>query len=400
MRGPDNLVCVSCRRSYPSLPRMFRCPACGGLLEPVYSVEGSPRGRGVWRYADLLPRSRGPPVSMGEGSTPLVELPRASELAGCRVYAKLEGLNPTGSFKDRGMTVAVSIARGYGARATLAASTGNTAASMAAYSRRAGLKPVLLLPRRGVARGKLAQAIAHGAYIVEVEGSFDDAMEAALRAAELGEVYPLNSFNPYRLEGQKTIAFEVLEDLGEPPTHVVVPVGNSGNIAAIWKGFKEAPLLGLPPARPRMIGVQAEGAAPLAEAWARGLREPVAVEKPRTIASAIRIGRPVNWPKAMRAVNESRGAFIKVSDPEILNAMAVLAREEGILVEPASAAAYAGLLRARKMGLIGEDSLVVVVLTGTGLKDPDALSLLGSDTTRYTAGPQEAVEIVKAIVSR
>jgi threonine synthase len=329
---------------------------------------------------------------MGEGSTPLVELPWASRAVGARVYAKLESLNPTGSFKDRGMTVAVSIAKAAGARVTLAASTGNTAASMAAYSSRAGLRPVVILPRGSVARGKLLQALAHGALVVEVDGSFDDAMEAALRLSSTGVAYPLNSFNPYRLEGQKTIAFELLEDLPEPPDYVFVPVGNSGNIAAIWKGFREAGLLGLPRAYPRMVGVQAEGAAPLANAWERGLEEPQPVRRPETVASAIRIGRPVNWPKAMRAVRESRGFFVKVSDEEIMKAAATLAREEGLEAEPAGAAAYAGLLKAARAGLLERGSTIVVVITGHGLKDPDALSSLASASPLLKARAPSEVE--------
>ena len=247
----------------------------------------------------------------------------------------------------------------------------------------------------------MLQALVHGAIVIEVEGSFDDAMEAILNLSNadntyIRKIYPLNSFNPYRLEGQKTIAFEVLEDLGEPPDYVIVPVGNSGNIAAIWKGFKEAGMLGLPQGRPKMIGVQAEGASPLADAWARGLKEPVYTHNPSTVASAIRIGRPVNWPKALKAVEESRGAFIKVSDGEILKAMATLASEEGIIVEPASAAAYAGLLKAFRIGLIERGSKVVLVLTGHGLKDPDTLSQISLYTrVERASNPQEALEIIE-----
>ncbi|MCE4611631.1 MAG: threonine synthase [Desulfurococcales archaeon] len=367
----------------------------------MYEAEGVPRGRGVWRYKDLLPRLGKTVISLGEGSTPLVELPWASESTGAKVYGKLEGLNPTGSFKDRGMTVGVSIAKGLNAKVTVVASTGNTAASMAAYSRRAGLKPVILLPRGGVAKGKLLQALAHGATLIEVEGGFDHAMEAVLNLVSLDEayirrVYPLNSFNPYRLEGQKTIAFEVLEDLGEPPDYVIVPVGNSGNIAAIWKGFKEAGMLGLPEGKPKMIGVQAEGASPLADAWALGLREPLYTHNPRTVASAIRIGRPVNWQKALKAVDESRGAFLKVSDEEILKAMATLASEEGVIVEPASAAAYAGLLKAHRIGMIERNSKVVLVLTGHGLKDPDTLSQISLHARiERASNPQEALEAIE-----
>ncbi|BAA81298.1 threonine synthase [Aeropyrum pernix K1] len=383
---------MACGSKYPSSPRLFTCPKCGGLLEPFYIDGGSPRGRGVWRYRDLLPRPRRI-VTMGEGSTPLVKLENLSRAMGVEVYGKLEFLNPTGSFKDRGMTVGVSIASSFSYRLVVAASTGNTAASMAAYARRAGLNPVILIPKGGIASGKLSQIAALGAWVLEVEGSFDDALDAARAAAEKGLAYSLNSINPYRLEGQKTIAFEILEDV-DRVDHVVVPVGNAGNISAIWKGFKEAGLLGLPSMRPRMVGVQAEGASPLYRAWVEKMDSVERVRNPSTIASAIRIGNPVNAAKALAAVRESDGLIISVSDAEILKAAATLAENEGMLVEPASAASLAGLIKLRNQGIIASGSSVVLILTGHGLKDPRALEFIASSAgvrRAYASTAEEAL---------
>ncbi len=329
----------------------------------------------MWRYRELLPVPMDArPVTLGEGGTPLIELERLPERAGLewvRVFLKFEGANPTGSFKDRGMTVAVTLARLAGARRVVVASTGNTAASAAAYAARAGMECLVVLPRGKVARGKLAQALLHGARVLEVDGYFDDALELVMTRLVAEGYYPLNSFNPWRLEGQKTLAYEVVDQLGEAPDYVVVPVGNAGNIAAIWKGFRELHEAGLVDKLPRMVGVQAEGAAPLAEAWRRKIRGIVPVDSPKTVASAIRIGRPVNWPKALRAVEESRGFFVTVSDEEILAAQQALARLEGVGVEPASAAAVAAL--PKLAGLVEEGATVVVVATGHALKDPDVI---------------------------
>ncbi|MCC6045147.1 MAG: threonine synthase [Desulfurococcaceae archaeon] len=378
------LRCVTCGSLFPPNPRFFTCRSCGGLLEVVTPVDsgfewGRVRARrfGVWRYRELLPLAEWVnPVSLGEGGTPLVRVDRAADP---HVFVKFEGSNPTGSFKDRGMTVGVTIAKGLGVEGVVVASTGNTAASAAAYAARAGLRCLVYLPRGGVARGKLAQALLHGAEVVEVEGFFDDALELVLEEyveRSYSKLYPLNSVNPWRLEGQKTLAFELVDELGNTPDVVVVPVGNAGNISAIWKGFRELRDLGVISGTPRMIGVQATGAAPLAKTWSTGSRELQVVEEPRTIASAIRIGRPVNWVKALKAVEESRGALLTVSDEEILEAIKMLARLEGLGVEPSSAASLAGYLKALEEGLVDRGETVVLVATGHALKDPDIVRLL------------------------
>jgi threonine synthase len=304
------------------------------------------------RYRDRLPFSEGDPVvSLHEGSTPLVPAPIVSERVGVEVLLKLEGANPTGSFKDRGMTCAVSAAVRDHAKAIVCASTGNTAASAAAYAARAGLRGAVIVPEGKIATGKLAQALMHGARVVSLRGNFDEAFALVRELVERRPIALVNSINPYRLEGQKTAAFEVVEDAGEPDA-LCIPVGNAGNVTAYWQGFQE---LGV---APRMLGFQAEGAAPLV----RGER----VERPETVASAIRIGNPARWEEAMGAIVGSAGAIRAVSDAEILDAYRLLAAREGVFCEPASAASVAGLLR------YGADDAerVVCVLTGHGLKDP------------------------------
>lgn len=331
---------------------------------------------GVWRYRELLPlNDKVTPVTLNEGGTPLIPLTRSID-GTFRVYVKFEGSNPTGSFKDRGMTVGVTIAKNIGVEGVIVASTGNTAASAAAYAARAGLKCIVVLPRGAVAKGKVAQALLHGAEIREVDGVFDDALEDVFTEVVMNgkrKLYPLNSYNPWRLEGQKTIAFEIIDELGSVPDTVIVPVGNAGNISAIWKGFKELYSYGLIDRLPRMIGVQAAGSAPLAITWESKVDKLHAIENPQTIASAIRIGKPVNWLKALRAVKESNGTFVKVTDDEILSAMRMLAVLEGIGVEPASAASFAGFIKLANRGLIDKDEVVVLIATGHALKDPDTI---------------------------
>jgi threonine synthase len=316
----------------------------------------------IERYRDSLPFAlTDPVVTLGEGSTPLVFAERLSELVGAEVYLKLEGANPTGSFKDRGMTCAVSAAVREGAEAVICASTGNTAASAAAYAAKAGLRGVVIIPDGKIATGKLAQALVYGARVIALRGNFDVALELVRKLAERHPIALVNSVNEFRLEGQKTAAFELLEDLDGRLDALCIPVGNAGNITAYWKGFVEAG------AAPRLFGFQAEGAAPLVNG------APVA--EPETIASAIRIGNPARWEEAMDAMRGSRGAIRAVSDEEILGAYRLLASAEGIFCEPASAASVAGLI---KYGADGAER-IACVLTGHGLKDPDvALEQVGA----------------------
>jgi threonine synthase len=316
----------------------------------------------IERFRDRLPFDPGDPVvSMGEGSTPLVRADHVSELAGREVWLKLEGLNPTGSFKDRGMTCAVSAAVREGAQAVICASTGNTAASAAAYAGRAGLTGAVIVPEGKIATGKLAQALMHGARVVALRGNFDQALELVRELCSRHPIALVNSVNEFRLEGQKTAAFEVLEDLGGEVDALCLPVGNAGNISAYWRGFVEAG------AAPEMYGFQAEGAAPLVT----GKR----VEKPETVASAIRIGNPARWEEAMAAMRDSRGGVNAVSDEQILDAYRLLAAREGVFCEPASAASVAGLIHHGA----GDAQRIVCVLTGHGLKDPQtALEQAGS----------------------
>lgn len=321
------------------------------------------RRLGVWSYAQFLPEPRHR-VTLNEGGTPLIRVSR-------NLYGKFEGLNPTGSFKDRGMAVGVSLAKSMGVTNVVVASTGNTAASASAYGVRAGLRPIVILPSGKVARGKLIQSIVHGAEIMSVNGYFDDALTEAINMFKMGKAYSLNSINVWRLEGQKSIAFEIYEEV-KVPDNVIVPVGNAGNIYAIWKGFWELMQVGLIDRLPRMIGVQAEGAAPLYETWRRGADRLIEVNNPNTVASAIRIGKPVNWLKALKAVNTSRGLIVTVSDEEIMEARNRLARR-GIFVEPASASTYAAYLKLIRDGTIDIGERTVLILTGHGLKDPDSV---------------------------
>jgi threonine synthase len=308
----------------------------------------------IERYRDRLPFDADDPVvTLGEGSTPLVHAPALSERVGAEVWLKLEGLNPTGSFKDRGMTCAVSAALREGAKAVICASTGNTSASAAAYAARAGIRCAVLVPEGKIATGKLAQALMHGARVIVLRGNFDQALALVRELAERHPISLVNSVNQFRLEGQKTAAFEILEALGGDPLDALsIPVGNAGNITAYWAGFRE---MG---AAPRMFGFQAAGAAPLVEG--------APVEHPETIASAIRIGNPARWEQAMDAMTSSHGAVRAVTDAQILDAYRFLAAREGVFCEPASAASVAGLM----VHGAGGAQRVACVLTGHGLKDP------------------------------
>ncbi len=317
----------------------------------------------IHRYREWLPVPDGAPVvSLGEGSTPLIPAPVLSDKTGCEVYLKVEGANPTASFKDRGMTVAVSMAAAQGAKAVICASTGNTSASAAAYAARAGLICAVLVPRGKIALGKLAQALVHGARLLQVDGNFDDCLELARKLAADHPVALVNSVNPDRLEGQKTAAFEIIEALGDAPDVHCLPVGNAGNITAYWMGYREYAKAGKAARTPRMFGFQASGASPIV----RG--EPVLA--PVTIATAIRIGNPASWHLAEEARDASGGLIDSVTDRQILSAYRLLAAREAVFGELASAAGVAGLLQARENGQLDPGSVVVCTITGNGLKDP------------------------------
>ncbi|WP_439443536.1 threonine synthase [Listeria aquatica] len=314
-------------------------------------------------YKDNLPITEATPLlSLSEGNTPLIPLLHLSEELGIELYGKFEGLNPTGSFKDRGMVMAVAKAKEAGAEAVICASTGNTSASAAAYAARAGMKAYIVIPDGKVALGKLAQAVMYGADIIAIAGNFDQALDAVRELAETEAVTLVNSVNPFRLEGQKTAAFEICKDLGKAPDILAIPVGNAGNISAYWKGFKEwndKHGTGLP----EMHGFEAEGAA----AIVKGER----IEAPETIATAIRIGNPASWKLAEAARDESGGAITAVLDEEIIEAYKLAAARDGVFIEPGSAASLAGVIKSLKEGRIKRGSKVVCVFTGNGLKDPD-----------------------------
>jgi threonine synthase len=350
-----------------------------------------PRGR-PWRglieeYRDRLPVSAQTPViTLREGGTPLLPAPRLSARTGCEVFLKVEGNNPTGSFKDRGMTVAVSLAVERGAQTVICASTGNTSASAAAYAARAGVDCVVLVPRGNISRGKLAQALAYGARLLQVNGNFDDCLEMVRKLASDYPVALVNSVNPDRLAGQKTAAFEIVDELGDAPDAHCLPVGNAGNIAAYWLGYRECRGDGQATRAPRMLGFQASGAAPLV------IGRPV--PEPSTVATGIRIGNPASWRLAEAARDESGGLIDAVTDEQILDAYRLLAREEGVFGEPASAAGVAGLLQVRADGRLAAGSVVVITVTGNGLKDPDT-AVAGSPDPRIV--PVDAASIAGAL---
>lgn len=314
------------------------------------------------QYKDLLPVTEETPMlTLHEGNTPLIHLSRLSEKWGINLYVKVEGINPTGSFKDRGMVMAVAKAKEEGKTTLICASTGNTSASAAAYGARAGMRTIVVIPEGKIALGKLAQAKMYGADIVEIEGNFDEALRMVREAGE-GEIALVNSVNPYRLEGQKTIAFETIDQLGEVPDVFALPVGNAGNISAAWKGFKEySEKKGI--ATPKLLGVQADGAAPIV--YDR------VFEEPETVATAIRIGNPASWNLANNALKESDGHILAATDEEILEAYQLIASTEGVFAEPGSCASIAGVKKQVEAGALEKGTTVVAVLTGNGLKDPD-----------------------------
>lgn len=345
----------------------------------------------VWRglieeYRERLPVDAATPnVTLREGGTPLVYACVLSEVLGAEVWLKFDGANPTGSFKDRGMTIAMSRAAQAGARAVICASTGNTSASAAAYATKAGLASAVLVPDGKIAMGKLAQAVAHGATIVQIAGNFDDCLRTARELADRYPVELVNSVNPMRIHGQKTIAFEVVDQLGRAPDVHVLPVGNAGNITAHWLGYREYAADGLC-SLPRLWGFQAAGSAPIVLGHV--------VEKPETIATAIRIGNPASWEQAIAAREESGGLIDSVTDDEILTAYRLLSEREGVFCEPASAAGVAGLVKMHAAGLLDEGQVIVVTVTGNGLKDPQWVL---ADAKEPTVLPADAAAIAAAL---
>lgn len=323
------------------------------------------RWQGVLKeYKEFLPiTERTPQITLYEGDTPLIYANHISNELGLKVYLKYEGMNPTGSFKDRGMVVAIAKAVEEGARAVICASTGNTSASASAYSAVAGLKSIVLIPEGAIALGKLAQALMYGAKVIAIKGNFDSALNLVREAGKQFPVTIVNSINPYRIEGQKTAAFEICDVLKDAPDYLFIPVGNAGNITAYWKGFKEYKENSKIQKLPKMMGFQAEGSAPIVRGYP--------IENPKTIATAIRIGNPASWNSAVLAARESGGVIDMVSDEEILYAYKFVASMEGVFVEPASAASIAGLIKYVREGRIEKGATVTCVLTGHGLKDPD-----------------------------
>ncbi len=383
------LACIECGETFAPFDAVrYTCDHCDGLLEVRYSDlptwdDFREDERGVWRYAAALPFEEG--VSLPEGDTPLHEVPGLEEELGlARLRVKHEGMNPTGSFKDRGMTVGVRVAQEVGVDRLACASTGNTSAALAAYGARGGMETLVLLPAGKVAAGKVAQASLHGARILEVDGNFDTCLDIVQELAGMGEAYLLNSLNPFRLEGQKTIGLEILEQFrdeeGSYPDRIALPVGNAGNTAALYKCFRELVESGAmeESEMPKLTGVQAEHSAPMVEAIEHGWDEIERWDEVETRATAIRIGNPVNAPKALPGIRETDGTAVAVTDEEITDAQRALAGE-GVGVEPASAASIAGVRKLREEGEIAADEQVVCLTTGHLLKDPDAAAEAGVD---------------------
>lgn len=379
------LKCINCGSKYTVHEILSTCRKCDDLLEVEFNFEElenkleksywKRRPISVWKYKELLPVfDESKIVTLKEGGTPLYKCDKlAKKLKLRRLHVKNEGANPTGSFKDRGMTVGVTKALELNVKTVACASTGNTAASLAAYSAKVGLRCIVLIPSGKIAMGKLAQAMMYGADVIAIKGNFDAALEMVVEASKRFGLYLLNSINPFRIEGQKTAAFEICDQLGwQPPDRIILPVGNAGNISSYWKGLKEIRKLGIIGKLPKMTGIQASGANPIAKAIATDSENIKPVKEPETIATAIRIGKPVNWKRALRAIRESKGTAETVTDHEIISAQKLLARTEGIFVEPASAASIAGLKKLIENGKVDCGESIVCVTTGHGLKDPEA----------------------------
>ena len=339
-------------------------------------------------YRQHLPvNDKTPLIGLGEGNTPLILAENVSKKMNVQLYLKFEGLNPSGSFKDRGMVMAVAKALEEGSQTIMCASTGNTSASAAAYAARAGMKCIVLIPDQKIAQGKLAQALMYGAKVIAIKGNFDQALQIVRDITAKHDITLVNSTNPHRIEGQKTSSFEICDALGDAPDLLCIPVGNAGNITAYWKGFKEYEEKGLSTQRPKMFGFEAEGAAAIAQG------QPIA--HPETVATAIRIGNPASWKGAENAARESGGQIGFVTDEEIVDAYRLLAREEGIFAEPASAASVAGVIKLHKQGLLQGGEQIVCVLTGNGLKDPD--TALKAVTIQPTVVESREEEVLAAI---
>ena len=377
------VVCWDCGTDVDD-PYVNTCPKCSGLLtikmdlEPVKEMKPQDLRKekiGVWRYAPFMPVDPSHKVSIQEGGTPLYKTERLSEELGVsEIHVKFEGLNPTGSFKDRGMTIGVSHAKELGAKIVGCASTGNTSASLAAYAAKANIKCAVFLPSGKVAAGKLAQALFYGAKVLSVDGNFDDALDLARKMADERKIYLLNSINPYRPEGQKSVLFEIMDQLNyDVPDRIILPVGNAANIWAVYKAIQELKEVGWIDKVPMLTGIQAEGSAPVAKAFKAGKADFVPEDNPETIATAIRIGNPVSGRKALHAIFDTKGFSTTVTDEEIIHAQQLLGRTEGVCVEPASAASVAGLKKLLAEGVIDKKERVVCICTGNGLKDPDTI---------------------------
>ena len=377
------VICWDCGAEVED-PFVNTCPRCGGLLTVKMELEKVKEMKpqdlrstpiGVWRYAPFMPVDPAHKVSIQEGGTPLYPTKAlGAEIGVENTFVKFEGLNPTGSFKDRGMTMGVSHAKELGAKVVGCASTGNTSAALAAYAAKAGMKCAVFLPSGKVAMGKLAQALFFGAKVLSIDGNFDDALALARKMADERKLYLLNSINPYRPEGQKSVLFEIMDQLNyEVPDRIILPVGNAANIWAVYKALTELEEVGWIDKMPMLTGIQAEGAAPVARAFAAEAKDFVPEQNPETVATAIRIGNPVSGRKALKAIYSTGGYCTTVNDDEIIKAQQLLGRREGVCVEPASAASVAGLKKLREMGIADKDERVVCICTGNGLKDPDTI---------------------------
>jgi threonine synthase len=398
------IKCFECGRPTKD-EKLDACPTCGGLLNVEMDLSAM-KGKGpkqlrhaplgVWRYAPFLPVEASKAVTLLEGGTPLYDCRAlARDLGMDRLYVKYEGANPTGSFKDRGMTVGVSKAVELGCKVVGCASTGNTSAALAAYAAKAGLGCIVLLPSGKVALGKLAQAMFYGAKVISIDGNFDDALNVVRQLAREGHLYLLNSINPFRPEGQKTIAFEILEQLElKVPDAIVLPVGNAANIWAVYKGLTEWIEAGWIERMPRLIGVQAAGSNPIAVAFRQGKRDFVPEDHPETLATAIRIGNPASGKKALKAIYDTGGLATDVTDEEIIAAQKLLGKREGVGVEPASAASIAGVVKLRQQGLISKEERVACVCTGNLLKDPDTVIKFAGQVLKAGASVDEVKRLV------